>query len=61
MKPTVKLIGIDGNAFMIIGACVKAAKKAKWDAKEIDDLMKEFTSGDYNNLLTVACKHFEVE
>jgi hypothetical protein len=29
-KPTVKLVGENGNAFAILGACKTAAKKAGW-------------------------------
>ena len=29
-KPTVKLIGTDGNAFSILGLAIRAAKKAGW-------------------------------
>lgn len=54
-KPTVKLTGRDGNAFVILGACRKAAKDAKWTTEQIE----EATSGDYDNLLLVA--YFEVK
>lgn len=60
MKPTVKLCGENGNAFYIIGACVKALKRAGMD-KEAEEFKKEAMAGDYDNLLQTAMKYCEVE
>jgi hypothetical protein len=60
-KPVVELLGFDGNAFLIIGKCLKAAKKAGWEQSKIDAVQKEMTGGDYSNLLAVAMKYFEVQ
>ena len=60
-KPTVQLIGQDGNAFAIIGACRRAAKKAGWAQEQIDQFCEEAMSGDYENVLRTAMKYFEVE
>jgi hypothetical protein len=60
-KPVVKLVGQDGNAFAILGACRKAARKAGWSDEKIKEVLAEMTSGDYDNLLGVAMKHFDVE
>jgi hypothetical protein len=59
-KPAVTLIGEDGNAFAIIGACQKAARSAGWSDAEWHEIQGEMTSGDYDHLLRTACKHFEV-
>jgi len=59
-KPKVKLIGKSSNAFAIMGACRKAALKAGWTMGEWNVVMNEMTAGDYNQLLGVAMKHFEV-
>mgnify|MGYP001569974120 FL=1 len=59
-RPRVKLIGADGNAFAIMGACKQAARKAGWTREQIDALIKEMMSGDYNHLLGVAMEKFEV-
>ena len=51
------LIGIDGNAFAIIGTVDKGLRRAGADAsyrKEVQDAM---TSGDYDQLLQIAV-HF---
>jgi hypothetical protein len=35
MKPVVKLTGVDGNAFMILGVVSRALKDAGIDPKEL--------------------------
>jgi hypothetical protein len=59
-KPTVKLVGADGNAVNIMGLCFRAAKKAGWTPERIAEVRTEMTSGDYNNLLATAMKYFDV-
>jgi hypothetical protein len=59
-KPKVKLIGNDGNAFAIMAACRKAGMKAGWSSEQISEMLGQMMSGDYDNLLDVACKHFDV-
>jgi len=59
-KPKVKLIGKDGNAFAIMGACKEAATKAKWTYEQWKEVQTKMMNGDYDNLLQVACEYFEV-
>lgn len=59
-KPLVKLVGTDGNAFAVMGACRKAARKAGWSNDQIQVVLDEMQSGDYNHLLATAGKYFEV-
>ena len=59
-KPTVKLIGEDGNAFFVLGRCRKAARVAGWTDERIDAVTKRMQGGDYSNLLRVALEEFEV-
>jgi hypothetical protein len=59
-KPKVKLIGRDGNAFAIMGACKQAANKAKWTSEQWKEVQTKMMNGDYDNLLRVACEYFEV-
>jgi hypothetical protein len=61
IRPAVKLVGIDGNAFAIIGACIKAARRAKMPAEDIKMIQNEMTSGSYDHLLATALKYFAVE
>ena len=58
--PKVKLTGQDGNAFMIMGLCHRAAQQAGWTKERIDAVMAEMKSGDYDHLLQTAMKHFDV-
>ncbi len=60
-KPVLKLAGVDGNAFMVLGAALKAAKKAQWTQEQIDTYKTEAMKGDYDNFLQVTMKYFEVE
>ena len=60
-KPTVKLIGQDGNAFSIMGNIKQALKRAGADKEYIDKYLKEAISGNYNHLLTVSMKYVHVE
>ena len=48
----VQLVGQDGNAYMVLGLCQRAAQKAGLSKAEIDEFMKEAKSGDYNQLLS---------
>lgn len=59
--PTVRLVGQDGNAFAVLGACRRAAKEAGWTDERIEEFTTEATSGDYDHLLGTAMKHFNVE
>jgi len=60
-KPTAKLIGDDGNAFVIMGRVKQALKRAGADQEYIDQYMNEATSGDYDNLLVVTMKYVDVQ
>jgi len=46
-----QLVGLDGNAFSLIGAFKSAAKEQGTPKAEIDAVIAECTSGDYNHLL----------
>lgn len=59
-KPIVSLLGEDGNAFMIIGRCLRAARKAGWTDKQVEAFQDEATKGDYDKVLQTAQKYFEV-
>lgn len=60
-KPTVKLIGQDGNAFLILGRVKQALKGAGADKEYIDQYISKATSGDYNHLLAVSMEYVNVE
>jgi hypothetical protein len=60
-KPTVKLTGLDGNAFSIMGRVKKALMRTGADKEYIDQYLSEATSGDYNHLLSVSMEYVDVE
>lgn len=45
------LVGVDGNAFAIMGYVLKAMKECKMSKEKQSDYQTKATSGDYNNLL----------
>jgi hypothetical protein len=54
-KIKLKLVGLDGNAFSVMGAFSRQARKEGWTAEEIDTVLKEAMSSDYRHLLaTIA-------
>ena len=59
VKPT--LVGIDGNAFSLMGAFKTAARKQGWTADEISDVIFKCMAGDYNNLLFTLMDNTEPE
>lgn len=59
-KPVVRLIGEDGNAFVIMGKVVKALKRAGYSQDQIKEYQAKAMSGDYDNLLAVTMEYVEV-
>jgi hypothetical protein len=59
MKVVLDLVGIDGNAFSVLGAFKRAAKNQGWTREEIDSVQKEAMAGDYNHLLATILKYTE--
>jgi hypothetical protein len=57
----VQLVGQDGNAFIVLGLCQRAAQKAGLSKAEIDEFFKEAQSGDYYHLLDTCRKWFDVD
>lgn len=51
--PIFDLTSVDANAFNLIGHWQKAAKKAGWSKEDIDIVLEECRSGDYDNLVCV--------
>lgn len=48
------LVGVDGNAFSVIGYVRNAMRECKRTAQEIQEYSQKAMSGDYNNLLCVS-------
>ena len=53
------LIGIDGNAFAVMGYVASCMKKVGYSKSEIDSYHQRATSSDYNNLLFVSQEQIE--
>lgn len=53
------LVGVNGNAFMIMGVFQRQAKREGWTQDEIDAVLKEAKSSDYNHLLSTIENHCE--
>ena len=56
----VKLTAIDGNAFMILGACQEAAREAGLSRAEIGAFFRDAAQGDYDHLLQTVARWFSV-
>lgn len=52
-KVKLTLVGLDGNAFVLMGAFTNAARRQGWSKSEIDEVIDQCMSSDYNNLLRV--------
>jgi hypothetical protein len=59
-KPELKLTGLDGNAFFILGRAQRIAKLSGWSPDKIECFLTEAKSGNYDNLLATCMKYFEI-
>mgnify|MGYP003302305530 CR=1 FL=1 len=53
-KKKYDLVGVDGNAFSVMGYVQRAMRESGFSKKEIDKYFAEATSGNYDNLLCVS-------
>ena len=60
-KVKLTLVGLDGNAFALIAAFRRAARRQGWPVDEIKAVTDEAMKGDYNHLLTTLMKYTEEE
>ena len=58
-KITLSLVGLDGNAFFLMRAFQRQARKEGWRQEEINAVIKEAMSSDHNHLLAVLDCHCE--
>ena len=59
MKQKYNLVGIDGNAYSVMGYVIKAMKRERFSKSEIDDYQGDAKGGDYNHLLSVSAEMIE--
>lgn len=53
------LIGVDGNAYAILGYTERQLKRASWPKEDIKQVMDTATSGDYNNVIATCMSVLE--
>lgn len=51
------LCGIDGNAFMVLGAWKKQARREGWTSEQISQVIADAKSGDYSHLICTIQEH----
>lgn len=59
-KPVLQLTGKNGNAFNILALAQRAAKKAGWSEERVQQFVNEATGGDYDHLIQVVMRWFDV-
>lgn len=58
-KVKMTLVGLDGNAFYLMGAFSKNAKRQGWTQEEVTTVLDECRSSDYDNLLMTLMAHID--
>ena len=56
--PEIDLTGPDGNAYALMAHANDFAKQFSWDQDQIDAMINDMKSGDYDHLVEVFDKHF---
>lgn len=54
----IDLTGPEGNAFVLLDYAKRYAKELSYSKEQVDALIKEMQSGDYENLVKVFDDHF---
>lgn len=57
---TVQLSGVNGNAFSVMGAVLRALRNAGHTQATADEFITEATSGDYTHLIRTCGKWVNV-
>jgi len=55
------LTTIDSNAFNLMGQFQRQARREGWTKEEIDVVLAECKTGDYNHLVATLMQHCDVE
>ena len=59
-KVKLNLVGLDGNAFALMGAFSRQAKREGWTSEEVNSVLTEAQAKDYNHLVTTLADHCEM-
>ena len=54
----IDLTGPDGNAFSLMGSAMRLGKQLELTKEQINLIITDMQSGDYENLIQVFDKHF---
>lgn len=54
-----RLVGLDGNSFNLMGQFIKQAKKEGWSKEERDHVIDECQTSDYDHLVYILDNHCE--
>ena len=60
MKPTVKLVGENGNVFAIIGKVSEKLKRAGMTKEAAEFRTRAFSSGSYDDVLCLVSEYVEI-
>lgn len=58
-KVHLQLVGLNGNAFSLMGAFQSQARKEDWTNEEISAVLDECITGDYDHVLCTLADHCE--
>jgi hypothetical protein len=59
-KVRLQLVGMNGNAYVVMGEFKRAARQQGWTPEEIDTVIKEAMSGDYDHLLATILDNVDM-
>ena len=54
-----KLVGVNGNAFALMGHFQSCAKKEGWTKEEIEKVLESAMADDYDHLVFTLAEHCE--
>jgi hypothetical protein len=60
-KVKLNMVGLNGNSFVLMGAFQRQARQEGWTKEEIEAVLSDARSGDYDHLLCVLMDHCEEE
>jgi hypothetical protein len=60
-KVKMELVGLDGNAFSLMAAFIRAAKAQGWTQEESKAVIDEATSSDYKHLVATIASNVSID
>jgi hypothetical protein len=59
MDEKYSLVGVDGNAYAVMGYTARAMRREGFSKEEIDEMHEKAMSDDYDNLLRVCMEYVD--